>query len=33
MAPAEWISAGQFDRIRDEVRKSVSAAKAAMEER
>lgn len=28
MAPADWISAGQFDRIRDEVRKSVSVAKA-----
>lgn len=33
MAPAEWISAGQFDRIRDEVRKSVDAAKAIKEER
>jgi 2-dehydro-3-deoxyphosphogluconate aldolase/(4S)-4-hydroxy-2-oxoglutarate aldolase len=29
MAPAEWINAGQFDRIRDEVRKSVNAAREA----
>ena len=33
MAPAEWISAGQFDRIRDEVRKSVEAALNVKEER
>jgi 2-dehydro-3-deoxyphosphogluconate aldolase/(4S)-4-hydroxy-2-oxoglutarate aldolase len=33
MAPADWISAGKFDRIRDEVRKSVDAAKAIEEER
>jgi 2-dehydro-3-deoxyphosphogluconate aldolase/(4S)-4-hydroxy-2-oxoglutarate aldolase len=33
MAPADWISAGQFDRIRDEVRKSVEAAHAVKEER
>jgi 2-dehydro-3-deoxyphosphogluconate aldolase/(4S)-4-hydroxy-2-oxoglutarate aldolase len=33
MAPAEWISAGQFDRIRDEVRKSVDAARAVKENR
>jgi 2-dehydro-3-deoxyphosphogluconate aldolase / (4S)-4-hydroxy-2-oxoglutarate aldolase len=31
MAPAEWINAGQFDRIRDEVRKSVDAALAVTE--
>jgi 2-dehydro-3-deoxyphosphogluconate aldolase/(4S)-4-hydroxy-2-oxoglutarate aldolase len=28
MAQADWISAGKFDRIRDEVRKSVDAARA-----
>jgi 2-dehydro-3-deoxyphosphogluconate aldolase/(4S)-4-hydroxy-2-oxoglutarate aldolase len=33
MAPADWISAGQFDRIRDEVRKSVEAARAVKQER
>jgi 2-dehydro-3-deoxyphosphogluconate aldolase / (4S)-4-hydroxy-2-oxoglutarate aldolase len=33
MAPADWISAGQFDRVRDEVRKSVDAAKATKEVR
>jgi 2-dehydro-3-deoxyphosphogluconate aldolase/(4S)-4-hydroxy-2-oxoglutarate aldolase len=33
MAPADWISAGQFDRIRDEVRKSVEATHAVKEER
>ena len=33
MAPAEWISAGKFDRIRDEVRKSVNAVRAVKEER
>jgi 2-dehydro-3-deoxyphosphogluconate aldolase/(4S)-4-hydroxy-2-oxoglutarate aldolase len=33
MAPADWISAGQFDRIRDEVRKSVDAAQAVRKER
>jgi 2-dehydro-3-deoxyphosphogluconate aldolase / (4S)-4-hydroxy-2-oxoglutarate aldolase len=33
MATAEWISAGKFDRIRDEVRKSVDAVKAIKEER
>jgi hypothetical protein len=33
MAPADWISAGKFDRIRDEVRKSVNAVKAIKEER
>jgi 2-dehydro-3-deoxyphosphogluconate aldolase/(4S)-4-hydroxy-2-oxoglutarate aldolase len=33
MAPADWISAGQFDRIRDEVRKSVDAARAVKENR
>jgi 2-dehydro-3-deoxyphosphogluconate aldolase/(4S)-4-hydroxy-2-oxoglutarate aldolase len=33
MAPAEWISSGQFDRIRDEVRKSVDAALKVKEER
>ena len=33
MAPAAWISAGKFDRIRDEVRKSVDAVKAIKEER
>jgi 2-dehydro-3-deoxyphosphogluconate aldolase/(4S)-4-hydroxy-2-oxoglutarate aldolase len=31
MAPAEWINAGQFDRIRDEVRKSVATALAVTE--
>jgi 2-dehydro-3-deoxyphosphogluconate aldolase/(4S)-4-hydroxy-2-oxoglutarate aldolase len=31
MAPADWISAAQFDRIRDEVRKAVDAAKAIEE--
>jgi 2-dehydro-3-deoxyphosphogluconate aldolase/(4S)-4-hydroxy-2-oxoglutarate aldolase len=31
MAPADWISAGKFDRIRDEVRKSVDAALAVTE--
>jgi 2-dehydro-3-deoxyphosphogluconate aldolase/(4S)-4-hydroxy-2-oxoglutarate aldolase len=33
MAPADWISAGKFDRIRDEVRKSVDAAFNVKEER
>jgi 2-dehydro-3-deoxyphosphogluconate aldolase/(4S)-4-hydroxy-2-oxoglutarate aldolase len=33
MAQADWISAGKFDRIRDEVRKSVDAVKAIKEER
>jgi 2-dehydro-3-deoxyphosphogluconate aldolase / (4S)-4-hydroxy-2-oxoglutarate aldolase len=33
MAPAEWISAGKFDRIRDEVRKSVAAALSVEGER
>jgi 2-dehydro-3-deoxyphosphogluconate aldolase/(4S)-4-hydroxy-2-oxoglutarate aldolase len=33
MAPADWIRAGQFDRIRDEVRKSVTAAQAVSKER
>jgi hypothetical protein len=33
MAPADWISAGKFDRIRDEVRKSVDAALKVKEER
>jgi hypothetical protein len=33
MAPADWISAGKFDRIRDEVRKSVEAARAVKEVR
>ena len=33
MAPTEWISAGKFDRIRDEVRKSVDAVRAVKEER
>jgi 2-dehydro-3-deoxyphosphogluconate aldolase/(4S)-4-hydroxy-2-oxoglutarate aldolase len=33
MAPTDWISAGQFDRIRDEVRKSVDAAQAVRKER
>jgi 2-dehydro-3-deoxyphosphogluconate aldolase/(4S)-4-hydroxy-2-oxoglutarate aldolase len=33
MAPAEWISAGEFDRIRDEVRKSVDAVRAVQEGR
>jgi len=33
MAPAEWISARKFDRIRDEVRKSVDAALKVKEER
>lgn len=33
MAPADWIRAGQFDRIRDEVRKSVAAAQAVSKER
>ena len=32
MAPADWIAAGQFDRIRDEVRKSVDAAQAVSKE-
>jgi 2-dehydro-3-deoxyphosphogluconate aldolase / (4S)-4-hydroxy-2-oxoglutarate aldolase len=32
MAPADWIAAGQFDRIRDEVRKSVDAAQAVKRE-
>jgi 2-dehydro-3-deoxyphosphogluconate aldolase / (4S)-4-hydroxy-2-oxoglutarate aldolase len=32
MAPADWIAAGQFDRIRDEVRKSVEAARAVNQE-
>ena len=32
MAPADWISGGQFDRIRDEVRKSVDAARAVRRE-
>jgi 2-dehydro-3-deoxyphosphogluconate aldolase/(4S)-4-hydroxy-2-oxoglutarate aldolase len=31
MAPAEWINAGEFDRIRDEVRKSVDAARSVQE--
>jgi hypothetical protein len=30
--PADWIAAGQFDRIRDEVRKSVEAARAVKQE-
>ena len=29
MAPAEWISAGQFDRVRDETKRAVAAARAA----
>jgi 2-dehydro-3-deoxyphosphogluconate aldolase/(4S)-4-hydroxy-2-oxoglutarate aldolase len=33
MAPAGWIDAGKFDRIRDEVRKSVEAAQAVSKER
>jgi 2-dehydro-3-deoxyphosphogluconate aldolase/(4S)-4-hydroxy-2-oxoglutarate aldolase len=33
MAPAGWIDAGNFDRIRDEVRKSVEAAQAVSKER
>jgi 2-dehydro-3-deoxyphosphogluconate aldolase/(4S)-4-hydroxy-2-oxoglutarate aldolase len=33
MAPADWIRAEQFDRIRDEVRKSVDAAHAVKEAR
>jgi 2-dehydro-3-deoxyphosphogluconate aldolase/(4S)-4-hydroxy-2-oxoglutarate aldolase len=33
MAPADWIGAEQFDRIRDEVRKSVAAAQAVSKER
>jgi 2-dehydro-3-deoxyphosphogluconate aldolase/(4S)-4-hydroxy-2-oxoglutarate aldolase len=33
MAPSDWIGAGQFDRIRDEVRKSVDAAQAVSKER
>ena len=33
MAPADWIRAGQFDRIRDEVRKSVTAVQAVSKER
>ena len=33
MAPAEWINAGEFDRIRDEVRKSVDAVRAVQEGR
>ena len=33
MAQADWISAGKFDRIRDEVRKSVDAVKSIKEER
>ena len=32
MAPADWISAAQFDRIRGEVRKSVKAARAVKQE-
>lgn len=32
MAPADWIAAGEFDRIRDEVRKSVDAARAVKPE-
>jgi 2-dehydro-3-deoxyphosphogluconate aldolase/(4S)-4-hydroxy-2-oxoglutarate aldolase len=32
MAPADWIAAGQFDRIRDEVRKTVDAAHAVKKE-
>jgi 2-dehydro-3-deoxyphosphogluconate aldolase/(4S)-4-hydroxy-2-oxoglutarate aldolase len=32
MAPADWISAAQFDRIRGEVRKSVKAARAVKRE-
>lgn len=32
MAPADWISGGQFDRIRDEVRKSVEAARSVRPE-
>jgi len=32
MAPADWISAGQFDRVREEVRKSVEAARAVKQE-
>jgi hypothetical protein len=27
MAPSEWIAAKQFDRIRDESRRAVSAAR------
>lgn len=32
MAPADWINAGQFDRIQGEVRKSVDAARAVKQE-
>jgi 2-dehydro-3-deoxyphosphogluconate aldolase/(4S)-4-hydroxy-2-oxoglutarate aldolase len=32
MAPADWISAAQFDRIRGEVRKSVKAARLIKQE-
>lgn len=32
IAPPDWISAGQFDRIRDEVRKSVATAQAVKKE-
>jgi len=32
MAPADWISDAQFDRIRGEVRKSVKAARAVKQE-